>query len=365
MALGNLIQNIGQFSRGLGSALGEAQIQNLQFDDPALYSQIMQDRQLGKLRKQELEERRADRASQMRLQREQAAQKQRMQQALGSLSPQLAQGLGLPQEAVSGLLGAGVPLNALGNLGQMINPAPEYMSAGGTIFQKTREGLQPVYRAPQKQQLTPEIINFQFTEKLREKYGDEMATRFGGGGGLSSSDEVKIEKDLRKEFVDNTKTYIDTRNAYQKILASDPTAAGDIGMIFAFMKMHDPTSVVREGEFATAQNAAGVPERVINIYNAALKGTRLSPEQRLDFQTQAGNIYQNQLRDANDIAQTYKGLAERANVDVDDVVINLGKKLDMPIRFTQENPAKPKTQAEFDKLPKGSYFIDDEGLKVK
>jgi len=39
--------------------------------------------------------------------------------------------------------------------------------------------------------------------------------------------------------------------------------------------MLDPGSVVRESEFATAQNAAGVPDQVRNMYNKVLSGTRL------------------------------------------------------------------------------------------
>jgi hypothetical protein len=37
------------------------------------------------------------------------------------------------------------------------------------------------------------------------------------------------------------------------------------------MKMLDPTSVVREGEFATAQNAASIPIKIVNMYNKALE----------------------------------------------------------------------------------------------
>jgi len=33
------------------------------------------------------------------------------------------------------------------------------------------------------------------------------------------------------------------------------------------MKILDPGSVVREGEFATAQNSAGIPERIRAKYN--------------------------------------------------------------------------------------------------
>ena len=68
------------------------------------------------------------------------------------------------------------------------------------------------------------------------------------------------------------------------------TAASDMALIFAFMKMLDPTSTVREGEFATAQNAASIPERIRNQYNAARKGTRISEKQRDDFVNQARGV---------------------------------------------------------------------------
>tara|TARA_Y100001938_G_scaffold149392_1_gene236013 strand:- start:9567 stop:11780 length:2214 start_codon:yes stop_codon:yes gene_type:complete len=61
------------------------------------------------------------------------------------------------------------------------------------------------------------------------------------------------------------------------------TAAADIGMIFMFMKALDPTSVVREGEQATAQNATGVPDRIRNLYNNILSGNRLNATQRAEF----------------------------------------------------------------------------------
>jgi hypothetical protein len=56
------------------------------------------------------------------------------------------------------------------------------------------------------------------------------------------------------------------------------------------MKMLDPGSVVREGEFATAQNAAGVPDRVMNLYNRILSGERLNKDQREAFKGQAAGL---------------------------------------------------------------------------
>jgi hypothetical protein len=57
------------------------------------------------------------------------------------------------------------------------------------------------------------------------------------------------------------------------------------------MKMQDPGSVVREGEYATAQNATGVPQRFINMYNKALNGDGLSIEQRNEIDSQAKKLY--------------------------------------------------------------------------
>lgn len=101
----------------------------------------------------------------------------------------------------------------------------------------------------------------------------------------------EAEAKLRKEYNDNTKGFTEVRSAYDRVQASQDNAVGDLSLIFGYMKMLDPGSVVREGEFATAQNAAGVPDRVVNIYNRILRGERLNPEQRSAFKTQAGQLY--------------------------------------------------------------------------
>lgn len=101
----------------------------------------------------------------------------------------------------------------------------------------------------------------------------------------------EVEYKLRKEYSDQTKGFQEVNAAFARIKASEDTAAGDIALIFNYMKMLDPGSVVREGEFATAQNATGVPQQIVNIYNKALTGERLSPGQRKSFTSQAGQMY--------------------------------------------------------------------------
>lgn len=102
----------------------------------------------------------------------------------------------------------------------------------------------------------------------------------------------EAEGKFRKEYSDQTKGYQEVKSAYGRVLASEDNAVGDLSLIFGYMKMLDPGSVVREGEFATAQNAAGVPERIQNIYNKVASGERLSASQRTAFKGQAGKLYE-------------------------------------------------------------------------
>jgi hypothetical protein len=105
----------------------------------------------------------------------------------------------------------------------------------------------------------------------------------------------ELETKFRKEYNDQTKPYQEVKSAYGRVLSSEDSAVGDLSLIFGYMKMLDPGSVVREGEFATAQNAAGVPERIMNIYNKVATGQRLSPSQRESFKGQAKGLYSSAL----------------------------------------------------------------------
>ena len=110
-------------------------------------------------------------------------------------------------------------------------------------------------------------------------------------GIIPADKRPEAEGKFRKEYSDQTKGYQEVKSAYGRVLASEDNAVGDLSLIFGYMKMLDPGSVVREGEFATAQNAAGVPERIQNIYNQVVSGQRLSPSQRQSFKGQAGKLY--------------------------------------------------------------------------
>jgi hypothetical protein len=118
----------------------------------------------------------------------------------------------------------------------------------------------------------------------------------------------------RKSISDVTKSLKLVDASYKKILAAGNkgTAAGDMSLIFSFMKILDPGSTVREGEFANAQNAAGLPDKAVNFYNQTLKGTRLGPEQRADFISNAKDLLDAQQLNAD---ESIEGILSRADGD--------------------------------------------------
>jgi len=112
-------------------------------------------------------------------------------------------------------------------------------------------------------------------------------------GAQRPADVAKDEMAMRKELADINKDDKTIISAFSKVnaAAQNPSAQNDLALIFSYMKMLDPGSVVREGEFANAQNAAGIPDRIMNIYNKALRGERLNQEQRMGFVSSARDLY--------------------------------------------------------------------------
>lgn len=128
-----------------------------------------------------------------------------------------------------------------------------------------------------------------------------------GSPGSPSEKTVKIEQQLRKEFVKNSQQYVDQRDAIGRIKAvgRSATAAGDLALVFNYMKLLDPGSVVRESEFKTAEQAKSwlskseeggviIPSSVKTAIQKAdpnKSGAFLLPAQRNDFLNQADKIF--------------------------------------------------------------------------
>lgn len=133
---------------------------------------------------------------------------------------------------------------------------------------------------------------------------------------------------LRKEFdaLPEVKSFKDVSIGMDKIrsAAQSGTASGDMALIFAFMKILDPGSSVKEGEYASAKNAQGVPDKVLTAYNNAKDGQILSPVARAEFLKSSEQLYETERARYSAAAQRYRGMAEKQKLAPDDVAVDRG-----------------------------------------
>jgi hypothetical protein len=104
-------------------------------------------------------------------------------------------------------------------------------------------------------------------------------------GGVDQAKAFDQEEKIRKEYQGRTKVYNELIPTFSNIKSSAEakTGPGDIALITSFMKMLDPGSVVRETEFATARDTAGLYTRLENSLKKAENGQFLQPNQRTEF----------------------------------------------------------------------------------
>ena len=148
---------------------------------------------------------------------------------------------------------------------------------------------------------------------------------------VSSSKEEKetrdIETSLRKEFnwLDVVSDFNSIRTSYQGMLAAQKaserqTGIWDVALVFQYMKMLDPTSVVREWEFATAANTGWASQNIINSYNKALSGQFLSDIQRQEFVDLWADLLESRKSNIDNTISQYKKIAEDSWADVDFII---------------------------------------------
>lgn len=148
------------------------------------------------------------------------------------------------------------------------------------------------------------------------------AARQGIGGGAMTMQRVLT---LQGHFnTDQTvKDAQQIATAYQKIKGAATgahTPTNDMSLVYGLMKMQDPNSTVREGEYATAENAANVPARIRDSYNLAIKNHLLPDETRQQFLATAESIARAQRSVFEGTRKRYSDFATRQGVNPLDVV---------------------------------------------
>lgn len=149
------------------------------------------------------------------------------------------------------------------------------------------------------------------------------------------------ENSLRNQYLGQAKTFQEVRNAHSRIqsVGNAKNPAEQMALIFGYMKMLDPGSTVREGEYATAQNTTGIPGWVTNAYNKAKDGVFLNEQQVKDFLRQAGDQYRSAETIYGQTLDTYRDYAKRYRMDPSIIQ-------DMRLPGAAPTPAERRSRAE-------------------
>lgn len=132
----------------------------------------------------------------------------------------------------------------------------------------------------------------------------------------------KIATDLRKEYNGQLKEagYMELEQNYAKIKRAidQGTPISDVASATSIMKLLDPGSVVRESELEMAMKTTGLWDRMTSFSERTLKGTKLTPNQRQEFEQLAREFYE---------------VAKETKVKIDRRFANIAQEYDVPLEL--------------------------------
>lgn len=191
---------------------------------------------------------------------------------------------------------------------------------------------------------------------------------------LTKKERFGQENTLRKEFSSKTKDFRTVQNSFSRVLsvAKEPSAAGDLALIFNYMKILDPGSVVRESEFRNAEQARAwlgrmdeqgrkLPAGIRLGLQKLFDGTRLLPEQRKDFVTQAANLFRGTAANVLPEIENFKAIAERQGLNSSNIVtepMDFSERLEKVIEVQRSLLKKGQKDGEVQQ--EGFQITDDE-----
>lgn len=223
-------------------------------------------------------------------------------------------------------------------------PGPAELSAYQTILGMTAEEARQKLigqREEKQARLGAQLDSFLIQQRLRAGVEEERQKRALGPAPASIGDANALRDDFRQD----SKAYVTIRDSWKRLqsVAQEPSAAGDLALLFNYMKILDPGSVVRESEFANAETAASIPERIRGQWERVRSGQRLAPEVRDDFVQQASNLVQAQEGLQRRLESQYGSIAQRSGIRPEDVVIDYtGGQGEPPARRAAAPPESPR-----------------------
>ena len=210
--------------------------------------------------------------------------------------------------------------------------------------------------------------SFTSSENAKDRYSRSQQAQ-----DKAQADEKKnltqIELTMQDRWQKNqlTKDTQDVAVSYEKVRNATATPAGDLALVFNYMKMLDPGSVVRESEFKNAEQAKAwlskteasgytVPSMVKTAIQKAESGTFLLPEQRANFKQEAETIFGSQMAQQERFNQNFSNMAKMFGADPNKVVLNelfsVQQKQEAPVEnermaaldWAKKNPDDPRAK---------------------
>lgn len=214
------------------------------------------------------------------------------------------------------------------------NPYAQYVANPYAVYGSPRE---PSPQTPD-QAAGQALQNVRTQQQIGSNDLQNENTRTNIAQGQTSIANTKVDniRQMRQEFqkqpaVQNFQTVLPLIAGAEK---AEPNKAGDLNLVYAFGKVMDPNSVVREGEQVMATNVGGVSEKVQGYLDSIAGQGQLTPQQRLELvqemrlRRRAFNDQYNQLRDY------YAGLAKTNGFDPNEVV---GPNIAEPFQATESD----------------------------
>jgi len=223
-------------------------------------------------------------------------------------------------------------------LQQLIKKAPTAFSQGG--LQYNQQGQPSSFTMPgwfadlftpggarglQELAISPTVQKVTGTEPLQPKDVAGIQIDILKETNKLSQEGLLSPDNILTKFETAAKPFEVARDAQARIEAMQTgTGYDDLGLIFSFMKVLDPGSVVRESEFANAAQAASFLNRTYGKIVKFTSGGRLAPESRKELVDSARRIFKSSERQMGKTTQQFKDLAVRNRINPEAVIRDVG-----------------------------------------
>jgi len=203
----------------------------------------------------------------------------------------------------------------------------------------------------------------EYRQQMMQLKREEIATSKAAAGVKSGRDLVKLERDLRKDYETSAKPFVNTKQFFSDVVnfsGADNTAAEDLALVFSYMKLLDPGSVVREGEQYQVRSLGNIPDSfkvILSQYgfvqdeSGEMQKMLLPNTVREDIRAAASEKYADLITRQYDLEQEYVAIGERADLSKDYFSPKLKQ------AGTIRDPIYATTEAEAKAVPQGSYVV--------